>query len=811
MAIANVKSLLDAFLQATTGQEIRNVLHDAGDHPDLGLDVPFGDLGLRWHSFGDNPSNISTIGLGTKPGRSLTERLTNAMDALLEDRAQPNVTLPTSPRQAAKNWFSRPVSGPDEGLFKWDYSQYEIDKRISVVLLPSDKEDAPTIDVMDDGIGILPSDFASTILSLQNRNKINKWYVIGAFGQGGASTLAFSDYVLIISRHKKQPSICGFTLIRVLDLNETYKEDCYGYLAVTGVDGKPTVPAFDIGNAVLEPYAQAPGGDKFPRLATGTLVRHYSYKLTNLAGKLAPGTGNLYHYLHSSLFDPLFPFRLYDLRDNKHIRQELVRGSRNRLMRLQESEADGRTEIRHYRPMEYINPLGTEDASVGVEYWVVLNQRKVKDTYMLRAQSNELFVETGYPIIGTLNGQNQGQLSALLLRDIGLDMVARHIVIHLDATNANSRIRRELFATSREGFKDGPVLDDLKRILRKMLEEDDNLLTLERELTERIAKRETQSTSEEVRRQVTKLLVEAGLHLREEGPAFAEGGSEDKEPISRPKTRPYVNREPLPTLPFPQVTKFEIVSPRDRLKCHINDNELVLVETDADAEFDRRGLIGIRAEPPLLEQAAKAPLRGGRIRWRLRPKAEAQPGTSGKIIATITKPDGAHITATVDFEVLPPLEEKAKREKGFVPPFKILPINPYDNPEQWMQVWPSLDPAAETANLNSVAYKPVNIGGVIHVFYSTIFAPFQLQVEKLKQDNSTLSEPFRNNYEIWIGYHAILQERAKINGSEGIDPDALEILLENDRIRVAQMQVKQAEETAKLLHRAMRNAVAEEA
>jgi hypothetical protein len=808
MAIDSPKSLLEALLKATANAEVRSVLDEVGDSADIGLDTPFGSLGLQWHAFGDNLSNVSSIGLGTKPGRSLTERLTNATDALLEDRAPPNVATPTSARNAAKTWFGRPISGPDDGLFKWDYSGCDIDRRISVVLLPSGNDSAPTVDVVDDGIGIRPEQFPPTILSLQGGNKINKWYVIGAFGQGGASTLAFCEYALIVSRYKHQPCVCGFTLVRVLGLNETYKEDCFGYLAIAGQNGHISVPFCDIGQEPLDLYPDA-RDEKTPRLAKGTLVRHFTYKLTGLSGKLGPGTGNLYHYLHASLFDPLFPFRIHDLRD-RNVRQELVRGSRNRLMRLQESDTDSRTDIKHYRPMEYVSPLGTQDSSVGIEYWVVLSQKKQKDGYALRAQSNELFIETGYPIIGTLNGQTQGQLSAHLLREVELGMVSRHMVIHLDATNANSRIRRELFATSREGFKEGPVLEDLKAILRKMIEEDDNLYAIERELTERIAKREAETTSEEVRRQVTKLLVEAGLQLREEGPSFGHGG-DAKQPVPGHKRRPYLKPDPLPTLPFPQVTKFGIVSPHGALRCRINDNETVLVETDADAEFDRRGLIGIRTEPPLMEQAAKAPLRGGRIRWRLRPKGEARAGDIGKVIVTITRPDGSHIEDEVPFEVLPAMEEKAKKEKGFIPPFNIVPINPYDNQAQWNAAWPELDPdTAATPDLESVAYKPVNLNGIIHVFYSTVFGPFKAQTEKLKSETPSLSELFRTNYEVWIGYHAILQEKGRNNGIEGLEMETLEDLLETDRVRVAQMQVKQALQTANLQYQAMRSKAAVE-
>src|ERR1035437_589031 len=159
MAIDSLKSLLQALLKARTSAEVKSILDDIGDYADLGLDTAFGSLGLQWHAFGDNLSNVSSIGLATKPGRSLTERLTNATDALREDRVRPNVTPPTSARNATKPWFGRQISGPDDGLFKWDYSGHDIDRRISVVLLPSGNDSAPTVDVVDNGIGIKPEQF----------------------------------------------------------------------------------------------------------------------------------------------------------------------------------------------------------------------------------------------------------------------------------------------------------------------------------------------------------------------------------------------------------------------------------------------------------------------------------------------------------------------------------------------------------------------------------------------------------------------------------------------------------------------------
>ena len=73
-----------------------------------------------------------------------------------------------------------------------------------------------------------------------------------------------------------------------------------------------------------------------------------------------------------------------------------------------------------------------------------------------------------------------------------------------------------------------------------------------------------------------------------------------------------------------------------------------------------------------------------------------------------------------------------------------------------------------------------------------------------------LSDLFRGQYEIWIAYHAILQENArKGQRSLSLDEDTLEQLLEADRVCVARMQVKQALRTADLMRKLMNDAAQE--
>jgi hypothetical protein len=796
------KELLDALLKCHTRKQVLDVLRLLGDDDSVSIDQPFGANKLRWRAFGDKESNISTIGLSTKAGKSLTERITNAIDALLEERAQQAKTesLPESPRLAAQEWFGRPMSGPDSGLFQGLPSP--VDSRIAVALLPSGVEDGPTVDVLDQGCGLSPTEFPKTILSLQAGNKIRKRHQIGAFGQGGSSTLGFSDYVIIISRSRSNQQIVGFTLIRVLKLDQSYKEDCYAYL--TGGDGNVfSVDLAGEGQSGLTLYPSV-GSQKPPELTKGTLVRHIGYRLSGIAKALAPSPGNLYHYLHYSLFDPVLPFRVWDFRNESKPKSEYVGGARNRLMkaaieRQQESDDDmggNRVHVKHHRPMEYIVPAGAEKPCIGIEYWVVLALKKNSEgNLILRSNSAELYVQPHHPIVGTLNGQTQGELTGLMFKELGLGLLARHTIVHIDASAADTRVRRELFSTSREGFKEGPILDSIVFALRKMLDEDEELDKIESELTERLAKRDTEATKEEVKKQVTRLLKEAGLHVSESARSDVEGKG-DRRIVTRQRRKPYRKRDPLPTLPFPNVTFVRFAAPEQHLEVHLQDSELVLIETDADAEFDRRGLIGIASTDDLLMIDSKSNLSGGRIRWRLRPSDAASAGATGELRVFLTKPNGVQLNSSISFEVLPAKERPAKVGKTEVPPFDIQPVSPSDA-EKWGLCWPDDDGDDERQQKH--AYIAMDLAGKTWVYYSTVFPPFATTLERLKLSAPELVEPFTTAYEVWIAYHAILQKQAEeAAGLDGASDDKLDDIMDVQRAVVATMQVKQAQQFAEL-------------
>lgn len=66
-----------------------------------------------WRPVGDNEANYGLINIGSDPGNALIERVTNAIDAVIErealrQRGRKAGTVPASPREAVEQWFGVP-------------------------------------------------------------------------------------------------------------------------------------------------------------------------------------------------------------------------------------------------------------------------------------------------------------------------------------------------------------------------------------------------------------------------------------------------------------------------------------------------------------------------------------------------------------------------------------------------------------------------------------------------------------------------------------------------------------------------------
>ena len=150
-------------LEANTVTEVTDLLENFEE-----------EVNIKWIPVGGRQDNIATINIGTDPAAGLTERITNAIDAVieLEWHKQGKPEDISTPRQATENWFNIP-----EGRLR-NVKREDIDsklaKRVQIILRNSEKASNPTVEIRDTVIGIKAEDFSKTILSLHGGNKLNK-------------------------------------------------------------------------------------------------------------------------------------------------------------------------------------------------------------------------------------------------------------------------------------------------------------------------------------------------------------------------------------------------------------------------------------------------------------------------------------------------------------------------------------------------------------------------------------------------------------------------------------------------------------
>src|SRR5205823_1682306 len=107
-------------------------------------------------------NNRGTIEASADPGRALIERLTNGIDAVLEDEHDRHDGRPDcrSPKEAAAAW----LGVPDNGLSGMSSAQRQrLAQRVSITLEDGEGKDSRIVTVRDLGSGIQPERQADTI------------------------------------------------------------------------------------------------------------------------------------------------------------------------------------------------------------------------------------------------------------------------------------------------------------------------------------------------------------------------------------------------------------------------------------------------------------------------------------------------------------------------------------------------------------------------------------------------------------------------------------------------------------------------
>lgn len=539
-----MKKIFQQLLKANTAKEVTDVLENLIDKTNV-----------QWTPVGGYKDNIATINIGTDPAAGLAERITNAIDAVieLEWQKQNKPKDINSPRNAAENWFNLKDGKLRNIKNASDKKTQELARKIKVTLRDSERENYPTVEIRDHGIGIKGDDFSKTILSLHGQNKISKLFLMGAYGQGGSTALSYNNFTIIISKpailEKKEKAKVSWTIVRINPGNiNSDKLEWFEYCVDAG-NGQPFTIELD---------------EK--EFSPGTLVRHIGMDLGKYTAKMTSPTSSLWYLVHHYLFDPIIPVtitgeRTKDLNQGK-IENRSVFGNNRRL-------TNGGGDEKNLTQYQQEVNLTFRDGKVTIYYWVLTLDGS--DKPMDRIKN---YCLPSQPIIITFNGQKQGQLNNSLIKtDLKLPFIEKYLVVQIECDNLDNESKRHLFSSTRESLRDTSILDELKKLTIDTLNEDDNLKQLDKERKDRYLKKDETESLDKLRK---RLATRINSYIKTSGGGKSVVANETKDSVKTKKQQPIPISDPPTFLEITSENEKEVV---------IGKTFSVKFKTDAHASY----------------------------------------------------------------------------------------------------------------------------------------------------------------------------------------------------------------------------------
>lgn len=749
----NRREFLDALLNASKIVDLETAINKYRyEHESALQEVPVGG----------RPNNRGAIEVAADAGRSAIERVTNAHDALLELEYTSHKGIPDcrSPQEAASAWLGVPER---EGLAGLSVKQrQDLAAKTVIRLEPGEGKQSRLLTVIDQGIGISPEKLESTILSLNESNKIQKHYLAGTYGQGGSSTFAFSKYCVIASRHTDSHEI-AFTVVRYLDLPaDEYKTGHYVYLT----EGGKVLTASVIGKDISH----------------GTIVRHFGYDFTNYPSPIGPNS--LYGVLNRVLFDPIASVRF---ENQVHGWNRVIKGVRNALNGAvdQGDETKG-PELDYHLPIFNVS-LG-DHGDIGIEYWVLKRPEDNKKNPIAA------FVDPRKPIILTHNGQNQGEITALVVRrDADLPFLRSRLICHIKCDRLSPAAKRLLFSSTREHSREGFMLTRVQEELVSLLRSDDELRRLNEQAREQSLRDHDESAQQQMRRQVAKLLRIAGSALQEVGGTHKKGTG-DEGRVVRPK--PPRKLDPITPKDPPTFIRLVWEDEKD-ISFYANQRRYIRVETDANSSYhdpnnSSASKINIAVGDDL-RVFGTSPLKGGRMRIGLECGSEVVLNAKGSIRLELYRPGLPTLSDERGYTIIKQPEPTARERQATVPDFEVIAVSGPDD-----DAWEYICDDPNDTDISRYSSGAEMNEGKLYIYYSTVFPRFATEVRRLEAQDTALAQSFKKRYELWLAVHSLLmyQEREEAM-YEGVGEEVVEDMKRQERCRLAAIAVMIANQEVK--------------
>lgn len=735
------KEILTTLLTCKTSDEIKGLLERMFEE--------YGDR-IRFFPIGNRDNNRGQIELGTDPGKSIVERITNGIDATLELEHKKHNGIPIckNPREAANSWLNVPSGGLHELS---PAKRRELASNVVVTVEEGDDKSHRTIQIYDHGIGLTSKEMPSTILSLGESNKVQKLYLAGAFGQGGSSTFAYCRYSLVASKVFSQDKSqrLGFTIVYYQDLPaEQYKHGYYVYLTL---DGK-----------IFETDLSE---DEFK---FGTLVRHFGYDITEY--RYAIGPQSIYGLLQRVLFDPIIPIMLDDKINNF---RRVIKGSRNALNGAIDDADDRGPAIEYNVPLYHVS-LG-EFGGIGLEYWLLEENEKNREP-------SRSYVDSKKPILLTVNGQTHAEFSGLLIRSqnqADLPYLRNRLIVHVDCNNLNQQAKRNLFSSSREDVRKGHISKLIEEEIVKALKSDDKLGQLNEE-AKNFSLRKTDTISEEmIKGEVAKVLRFHGFST-----SVAVGGSIGDNGGGRIGN--------IPSIPKPSshrlIKKIDVHDPPTYVKILVDSpvnfypeqRKYIRIETDAPSNYHNsedvtKSRFNIIINGTSVIRSGTTPLKEGRMRIILDCQGNSKVGETGEITIEISRPGMIALSDKFSYVVVAKPPPASDKKHISIPEIRFVAVEGPEDLNWSSQSWPD--------DITKVASSSI-LSNELIVYYSTVFPSFADAHKHIQKTNPTLADSFSNKYKMWLAVHSLLLEHGK---KETENTESFEEWERDERCRLATM------------------------
>ncbi|ARV11725.1 hypothetical protein BTO09_04920 [Gilvibacter sp. SZ-19] len=712
-------------ITAYTPKEVTNVIKKIGANK------------ILWENVGKRRNNLATINIGTDPAAGVTERITNAIDAILEKewKIQGKPEGFRSPRKAVENWFniedgkiSSIISGRDKKI-------EELSDKVKVSLFNSGKDSKPTVEIRDKGIGLEPEEFSKTILDLNGSNKIGKLHLMGAFGQGGSTALAYNNYTIIISKphfksDDRKKSKIAFTIVRINpgDIDKD-KHEWYEYM-LDKTTGQPFT--IEIDDNTFEP---------------GTLVRHVLMDLGKYSGSMTAPQRGLWYLAHNYMFDPIIPFTISDCRKDKPVNRTVT--GNNRL-------------LTHNENREYHNQvtLTFKTGKVTI-YWWVLNTLGKDPRERIKH-----YASVSKPIIITHNGQKQGTLgNGLIKNDLKLPYLDRYLIVHIETDYLDNDSKRQLFSSTRESLKDTAIVEELRKLTIETLKEDDKLQQLNQDRKQRyFTKDDTQvldSLKKRLARRINTFLQSSGS-----GTSVTTSTIGESSPTKK-----------LPEIPFEDPpTFFEITTPSPK-EVYANKSFSIKFKTDAHPNyFAKAETFAAFIDPQSIgSYTGTARVNNGYGIAYFKTNEDAEIDDKGEITLDLRPIGQKSISSSIEIKIVDRPEDSGNGNNGKnkSPNIRVDFIgqdHPFFEENHW--------------NEHSVA-SVISDKDEVVIYVSEENKNLQKLVERAQRKNDAAVQNIKNKYLEHISFHAFVldknnPEKLLSEDDEEIPSDSYEIIKESE-------------------------------